>query len=112
MNEKTRLLIDQVLEENVPNPNARKVIWWVINGELNGFETTHLTNKYLSEKFGWTLEETDKIVAEAKASGFISTTKTTFELNRQRLRRYVRSVMSRTMTFEQVLAGDFEEITL
>ena len=99
MNRQEKLLANQAIEENVKDSTARKIIRWVMECEINGFDTEYPTNQYLAKKFGWSLNTTKTAVSKAKQSGFITLTGTnkyrTFELNVQFLKGKMAEILAK-----------------
>ena len=90
MNDETKILANQAIEENVQDTTARQIIRYVMECEINGFDTIRPTNKHIAEKYGWSLETVRVAISKAKKSQFITTTgrnkSRTFELNVQFLK--------------------------
>ena len=90
MDRKTKALAYQAIDENVKDTTARQIIRYVMECELNGFDTIRPTNSQIAKKYGWTLNTTKVAIAKAKKSQFITTTgrdkSRTFELNVQFLK--------------------------
>ena len=90
MDRQTKALAFQAIDENVQDSTARQICRYVMECELNGFDTIRPTNSHIAKKYGWTLETTKVAIAKAKRSQFITTTgrdkSRTFELNVQFLK--------------------------
>ena len=99
MDKETKMLAYQAIDENVSDSTARKIIRYVMECELNGFDTIRQTNAYIAEKFHWTIDTTKVAIAKAKKSQFITTTgrdkSRTFELNVQFLKGKMGEIVAR-----------------
>ena len=74
MDAKTKHLAYKAIYENVQQSTARVIIRYVMECELWQQDTVSPSNKYLSEKFGWTEETVKVAISIAKKSQFITTT--------------------------------------
>ena len=110
MNKQERSLAYQAIDENVSDSMARKIIKWVMECELNGFDTIRPTNQYLAGKFGWSDETVRVAISKAKKSGFIATTGTsrnrTFELNVQFLKGKMAEIIAKKPPKKNLDFGD------
>lgn len=110
MNKQERSLAYQAIDENVSDSTARKIIKWVMECELNGFDTIRPTNQYLAGKFGWGDQTVREAIYKAKRSGFIATTGTsknrTFELNVQFLKGKMAEIIAKKPPKKNLNFGD------
>ena len=110
MNRQERSLAYQAIDENVSDSTARKIIKWVMECELNGFDTIRPTNQYLANKFGWGDQTVREAIYKAKRSGFIATTGTnknrTFELNVQFLKGKMAEIIAKKPPKKNLDFGD------
>ena len=74
MNNNTKMIAYQAIDENVADSTARQIIRYTLECEIFGLDTIQPSNDYLAKKYEWSVRTVQEAIYRAKKSKFITTT--------------------------------------